>query len=46
VYKDRDGRVYQWVKAYPDGSEGILAVERLNPEKPAPPYKYSLVGSI
>lgn len=46
VAKDSDGRTAQWVKAYPDGSKGNIAVERLNPEKPAPPYKYKLVGSI
>jgi hypothetical protein len=46
VYKDRDGRVYQWVKAYPDGSKGDLAIERLNPEKAAPPYRYVMTGSI
>ncbi|MGT2461410.1 hypothetical protein [Sinomonas atrocyanea] len=46
VAKDSDGRTAQWVKAYPDWSKGDLAVERLNPEKAAPPYMYSLVGSI
>lgn len=46
VYKDRDGRTYQWAKAYPDGSEGGLGLERLNPEKGAPPYRYYLHGWI
>jgi hypothetical protein len=46
VGKDRDGRTSQWVKAYPDWSRGGLSLERLNPEKAAPPYSYSLIGSI
>ncbi|MGY3566783.1 hypothetical protein [Sinomonas sp. RB5] len=46
VAKDRDGRTAQWVRAYPDGSKGDLAIERLNSEKAAPPYRYVMTGSI
>lgn len=45
VAKGPNGWVSQWAKAYPDGSRGELALARLNPEKAAPPYSYSLIGS-
>lgn len=35
-----------WSKVYPDGVTSWFSVDRMSPEKSAPPYWYSLIGSI